>query len=134
MMQKKTVKGIGYTTIYFSKLFKFELSVQETVMRKTIYRYRRPEERLYFRVTDWQKIDQIEYKSEKWKVYNVHTEYPYIILEQRDFQNKLTGHYKIIRKNRADVVSQILAQPEVYVRYSRDDWMYFERRTQKNEI
>lgn len=73
--------------------------------------------RWYNRVNDKKQIKEIENKSESWKRLEKDG---YIILEQKNAKEKYTGFCKIIEKSSME--------------NDIDDWIYYKRRSKKNEI
>lgn len=128
MPGKKLVKGVGYTTIFYNEFLKVEISLQESTMRRTVSRNGDTRERLYTLVKSPTRIREIEFQSENWNVRGISSSSPYVLLEQMNASNKLTGYYKIIKKDRANIIEHLLSKPEVYAKYSEDDWQYYERR------
>lgn len=114
---KKFSKGVGYTTIFTSDLGKFELSNKESVLRVTTC----TGECLYSIVKEPEKIQKIEFRSENWVRLNKRSDQKYIILEQKNADNKRTGYIKIIKNSK---VRSRLAR----VSTSNKDCAYYEQR------
>lgn len=129
--KKKPVKEEDYITICNSKYVKVEISSQESTMRITERKNGKVIERLYSRVKDPERIRRIEFQSENWRVHGLKGSYPPIVLEQMDARNKLTGYCKVISKNKANITKHWFFEPEVYAKYTEDDWQYYERRNKK---
>ena len=121
---KKIVQGVGYSTIYRSETRKYELSVQETSLRRTVIINSERHERLYTKVDNREIIKKIEFSSERWEQYGIGNTYNYIIMEQRNAEGKLTGYIKIIKKSRASVRGVF----HTVVEANKSDWTYYKRR------
>ena len=106
---------------------KYELSEQQTMLRRTVYIDGTRRELLYERVESLAEIQKAEFMSERWEQYGVVNEYAYIVLEQRTAAGKLTGYIKVVPKSKAIVRGFINIQVEA----ERSDCMYFKRRTGK---
>lgn len=117
-----------YVTIYSDEKYKVELAAQNTVMRRTISSDKGEKiESFYRKVTDTEQIQRIEDRSVNWSVRGVNSQYDYIILEQKNARDKLTGNCKIIKRECAIIEKHFIFPTEVRAKNSRD-WMYYKRR------
>jgi len=121
------VQGVGYTIIYCSESRKYELSAQETYLRRTLVIDGERREILYERVNDFAEIDYIEFKSERWEQHGVGNSYRYIVMEQRTAAGKLTGYIKVVPKHKADIIGTF----RIEVKAKRTDWVYYKRSVPK---
>ena len=115
--------------IYNKDNLKILLCAQGERLRKVSFRDGKViGEYLYFRVRDTGKIQKINDRSINWSVRSLSGTYGYIILEQKDAYEKLTGYCKIIKRDQAIIVEHLFRKPDVLARNPDRAWMYYERR------
>lgn len=83
---------------------------------------------IYSRVIDTRRIQQIVSRSVNWSIRGISDKYGYIILDQKDAYERPTGYCKVIKKERANI-KHFFGKYDVSVKYSEQDWMYYERRS-----
>lgn len=95
-------------------------------MRSTTIVNRERREVLYVKVEENNTIDEIEFKSERWKPYGVESSCKYIIMEQLTAAGKPTGYIKIIKSSRANVRGIFDISVDAVC---KTDWKYYKRRS-----
>lgn len=121
---KKLVQGVGYVTIYESRKRRYELSVQGTVLRRTVVIDGGLRDALYYKVTDSRKIKKIYFLSERWEPHGIGNKpNSYIIMEQRTASGKLTGYLKVVKRSKAKAYGLW----DIAVMADDEDWIYYER-------
>lgn len=130
--RRRLVSGAGFTTIYCTDKTKIEISAQGKYLRMTKFRDgQKKGERLYIRISDERKKRRIEDLSENWHLCVDGDTYGYYVLQQQNAHNKPTGYYKIIRKEKAELLGSTI---RVMRARSEDDWIHYGKKDKVYEI
>lgn len=101
-------------TIYSSDKEKIEVSANDTVLRRTLYKHDRPCEYLYYRETDPVQIRKIEERSVIWRRLKRGSHGKYYVEIQLNAKNQRLGNIRIIPHSNAKRVKE-----KVYLYYVR---------------